>query len=180
VRCGQAVLGSPHALLAPVGWKRSRVPHHRHESGRPECPQPVLQASVEVRRASRGSPARPPAHARHPASRAPRSPEVGPASFAASGARQHDRDSRSLLAPDGRHGKARRRRRSVDSRSGLSAVPGRARRCSCTTAARRPRSVRRRRRGRGESGSAHNAPPCGPSRGYGPRPARRRRARPSR
>jgi hypothetical protein len=68
----------------------------------------------------------------------------------------------------------------VNSRLSLSAVPGRARRCSCTTAAPQPPSDRRRRRGRGASGSARSAPRCGPARGSGPQRARRHPARRSR
>jgi hypothetical protein len=62
----------------------------------PERRQPALQAPAEMRRASRYSLARPPAHVRHPASRAPRSPETGSAS---SGARQQSPRDRTSSSP---------------------------------------------------------------------------------
>ena len=68
----------------------------------------------------------------------------------------------------------------VNALPSVSAVPGRARRCSCTTAAPQPPSDRRRRRGRGASGSARSAPRCAPSRGSDPRRALRPQARRSR
>ena len=67
--------------------------------------------------------------------------------------------------------------RSVNYRSSLSVVPGRARCCSCTTAAHRPPSDHRRRRGRGASGSVRSAPRYGSSHARGPRRARRHQAR---